>query len=100
VTKQVEMGRLGSAAHNLGGKSAVATVTEVVVEALRAKHPTGPPSPFGTAPGPRNGEIPPEDTLLDAFKSIDHDRRSDSLLIRRLYLGLLRARARARCFEP
>jgi hypothetical protein len=98
VTKQVEMGRLGSAAHNLGGKSAVATVTEVVVEALRAKHPTGPPSPFGTAPGPRNGEIPPEDTLLDAFKSIDHDRRSDSLLIRWLYLGLLRARAR--CFEP
>jgi hypothetical protein len=51
----------------------VATVTEAVVEFLRAKHPAGPPSPFGTTTGPRNGEIPPEDTILDAFKSFKPD---------------------------
>jgi hypothetical protein len=73
VTKQVEMGRLGSAARILLGKSAVATVTESVVESLRAKYPAGPPLPFGTTAGPRNGEIPPEDTLLAAFKSFKPD---------------------------
>jgi hypothetical protein len=67
------MGDLGSAARTLGGKSAVATVTEAVVEALRAKHPAGPPSPFGTTAGPRNGDIPPQETILDAFKSFKPD---------------------------
>jgi hypothetical protein len=51
----------------------VATVTEAVVEALRAKHPAGPPSPFGTSPGPGNGDIPPEDTLLDTLKTFKPD---------------------------
>jgi hypothetical protein len=73
ATKKVEIGRLGSAVRTLGGKSAVATVTEAVVEALLTKHPAGPPSPFGTTAGPRNGEIPSEDTILDAFKSFKPD---------------------------
>jgi hypothetical protein len=51
----------------------VATVTEAVVGALLTKHPAGPPSPFGTTAGPRNGEIPSEDTILDAFKSFKPD---------------------------
>jgi hypothetical protein len=51
----------------------VPAVTEPVVEALRAKHPAGPPLPFGTTAGPRNGEIPPADTLLAAFKSFKPD---------------------------
>jgi hypothetical protein len=37
-------------------------LTEAVVESLRAKHPAGPPSPLGSTAGPRNEEIPPEDT--------------------------------------
>lgn len=51
-------------------KSAVAAVTESAVEALRAKHPAGPPSPFGTTAGPRNGGIPPEDILLADFQVV------------------------------
>jgi hypothetical protein len=73
VTKLVETGRLGSAARILLGRTAVAAVTDPVVEALRAKHPAGPPLPFGTTAGPRNGEIPPEETLLAAFKSFKPD---------------------------
>jgi hypothetical protein len=38
-----------------------------------AKIPAGPPSQFGMSTGRRNGEIPPEDTLLDAFKSFKPD---------------------------
>jgi hypothetical protein len=49
------------------------TVTEAVVKALRAKHSAGPPLPFGTNAGPRKGEIPPEDALLDDFKSFKPD---------------------------
>jgi hypothetical protein len=69
-----EPGRLGSAARSLLGKSVEGTITESVVEALRAKHLAGrPPLLFGTALGPRKGEIPPEDTVLDAFQSFKPD---------------------------
>lgn len=51
----------------------MAPVTEPVVESLRAKHPAGPPTPFGSTAGPRNGEIPSEDILLAAFKSFKPD---------------------------
>jgi hypothetical protein len=43
----------------------VVMATESAVEALRAKNPTGTPSPFESAPGLRKGGLPPEDTLLD-----------------------------------
>ncbi len=55
AVRQVELGRLGSAARILSGESSVAQVDTSVVETLRSKHPEGTPNPFGPLPGPHSG---------------------------------------------
>jgi hypothetical protein len=73
AAKQVESGRLGSAARILAGQTALAAVNEQVVDSLRSKHPPGAPDPFGPLPGPRSASIPSEDELMAAFKSFKPD---------------------------
>ena len=73
ATKQVELGRLGSAARILAGSSNVAPVDNGVVETLRLKHPAGQHNPFGHSTGPQSGSIPSEDEILLPFKSFKPD---------------------------
>ncbi|GFZ49921.1 hypothetical protein JCM24511_07324 [Saitozyma sp. JCM 24511] len=57
AVKDVEKGRLRSAAKRLAG-AAVATVDDEVVATLREKHPAGAANPFGPTDGPSSGDIP------------------------------------------
>jgi hypothetical protein len=58
AVKEVEKGRLGSAARRLAGAAAVATVDNEVVAALQDKHPAGTEDPFGPTEGPSSEDIP------------------------------------------
>jgi hypothetical protein len=58
AVKDVEKGRLGSAARRLAGTAVVATVDNEVVAALRDKHPAGTEDPFGPTDGPSRGTSP------------------------------------------
>jgi hypothetical protein len=73
ATKDVEKGRLGSAARRLVGTAAVAIVDNDVVAALRDKHPAWAADPFGPTEGPSSGDIPSEEEILAAFKTIKPD---------------------------
>ncbi|GFZ44313.1 hypothetical protein JCM24511_02035 [Saitozyma sp. JCM 24511] len=73
AVKDVEMGRLGSAARRLAGTAAVATVDNEVVAALQDKHPTGAADPFGPTEGPSSGDIPSEEEIMVAFKTFKPD---------------------------
>jgi len=69
AVKQVEMGRLGSAARIRSSDTSMAAVDASATESLRSKHPTGHPDPFGPSLGPQSGAIPSEDDILAALKS-------------------------------
>jgi hypothetical protein len=58
AVKNVEKGRLGSAARRLAGTAAVATVDNEVVAAIQGKHPAGTEDPFGPTEGPSSEDIP------------------------------------------
>jgi hypothetical protein len=73
AVKDVEKGRLGSAARRLAGTAAVATVDNEVVAALQDKHPTGAADPFGPTDGPSSGDIPSEEEIMAAFKTFKPD---------------------------
>ena len=73
AVKDVEKGRLGSAARRLAGTAAVATVDNEVVATLRDKHPSGPEDPFGPTDGPSSGDIPSEEEIMAAFKTFKPD---------------------------
>jgi hypothetical protein len=71
--KDVEKGRLGSAARRLAGTAAVATVDNEVVAALQDKHPAGTEDPFGETDGPSSGDIPSEEEIMAGFKTFKPD---------------------------
>jgi hypothetical protein len=73
AVKDVEKGRLGSAARRLAGTAAVATVDDEVVATLRDKHPAGAEDPFGPTDGPSSGDIPSEEEIMAAFKTFKPD---------------------------
>jgi hypothetical protein len=73
AVKDVEKGRLGSAARRLAGTAAVATVDNEVVATLRDKHPAGAEDPFGPTDGPSSGDIPSEEEIMAAFKTFKPD---------------------------
>jgi hypothetical protein len=73
AVKDVEKGRLGSAARRLAGTATVATVDHEVVAALQDKHPTGAADPFGPTEGPSSGDIPSEEEIMAAFKTFKPD---------------------------
>lgn len=52
-------------------EASVAELTPEILQQLKAKHPQGPPTPFGQAAGPTPGRAPDADIILkalDAFK--------------------------------
>ncbi|WWC95530.1 hypothetical protein V866_002395 [Kwoniella sp. B9012] len=73
AVRHLESGRVGQAARALEDNGQIAPVTDEVIQALRDKHPDGPPEPFST-PGSRHDTFPvaPEDDtilpLLDSFR--------------------------------
>ncbi|GFZ52439.1 hypothetical protein JCM24511_10212, partial [Saitozyma sp. JCM 24511] len=73
AVKDVEKGRLGSAARRLAGTAAVATLDNEVVATLRDKHPPGPEDTFGPTDGPSSGDIPSEEEIMAAFKTFKPD---------------------------
>ncbi|GFZ49940.1 hypothetical protein JCM24511_07343 [Saitozyma sp. JCM 24511] len=73
AVKDVEKGRLGSAARRLAGTAAVAGVDNEVVASLRDKHPAGAEDPFGPTDDPSSGDIPSEEDIMAAFKTFKPD---------------------------
>jgi hypothetical protein len=73
AVKDVEKGRLGSAARRLCGTAAVAAVDDEVVATLRDKHPAGAEDPFGPTDGPSSGDIPSEEEIMATFKTFKPD---------------------------
>jgi hypothetical protein len=51
----------------------VATVDDDLVATLQDKHPVGVPDPFGATEGPSPGDIPSEDEIIAAFKTVKPD---------------------------
>jgi len=74
--KQVELGRLGSAARILTESTGIAPVNDATLDTLRSKHPTGPIDPFSLA-RPRNNaqeiSMPTEADIRPAIKSFDRE---------------------------
>jgi hypothetical protein len=73
AVKDVEKGRLGSAARRLAGTADVATVNNEVVAALQDKHPAGTEDPFGSTEGLSSGDIPSEEEIMAACKTFKPD---------------------------
>ncbi|GFZ48375.1 hypothetical protein JCM24511_06123 [Saitozyma sp. JCM 24511] len=73
AVKDVEKGRLGSAARRFAGSAAVAAVDVEVVATLRDKHPAGAADPFGGTDCPSSGDIPSEEEMMAGFKTFKPD---------------------------
>ncbi|GFZ48415.1 hypothetical protein JCM24511_06163 [Saitozyma sp. JCM 24511] len=73
AVKDVEKGRLGSAARRLAGVAAVDAVDDEVVASLRDKHSAGAEDPFGPIDGPSSGDIPSQEEIMAAFKTFKPD---------------------------
>jgi hypothetical protein len=73
AVKDVEKGRLASAARRLAGMAAMATVDNEVVTVLRDKQPAGAADPFGPTESPSSGGIPSDEEIMAAFKIFKPD---------------------------